>query len=183
VGRIVICAHVDAKDNTPGALDNASGVAMMIVLAELLEGYQGRYEIEFVAFNGEDHYSAQGHKEYIRANQGQFEDILLAINTDVAGYVHGESSFSLYDCPDEVESVVKACMEEYSSLKEGPPWYQSDHSIFIQQGCSAMAITSDQFMELSTKITHTPDDTTDLVDLSKLADIACALRDILIMLT
>jgi aminopeptidase YwaD len=63
---------------------------------------------------------------------------------------------------------------------EGEPWYQSDHSIFIQNQVPAMAITSDRFMELSTDITHTAKDHPDLVDLTKLAKIALALRDLLL---
>jgi aminopeptidase YwaD len=180
--RIVLCAHIDAKDDTPGALDNGTGVAMLLVLAELLQGYTGKYRIELLAFNGEDHYSAQGHKEYIRQNVSHFNDIALAINTDVAGYVEGYSAYSLYGCPDDLESTIHEVMAGYVNLKQGEPWYQSDHSIFIQQGRPAMAITSEQFMQLSTYITHTEKDSPELVDLGKLVDISFALRDLLITL-
>ena len=32
----VLCAHIDSKLNTPGALDNAAGVVTLLLLAELL---------------------------------------------------------------------------------------------------------------------------------------------------
>jgi len=35
--RLVFSAHIDAKDNTPGALDNAAGVVVLLILAELLK--------------------------------------------------------------------------------------------------------------------------------------------------
>ena len=44
--KIVFCAHIDTKENTPGALDNASGVAIMLLLAELLTDTQGALGIE-----------------------------------------------------------------------------------------------------------------------------------------
>jgi hypothetical protein len=43
-----------------------------------------------------------------------------------------------------------------------------------------LALTSDQFMELSTYVTHTPQDTPDIVDRNRLADVALALRDLLL---
>jgi aminopeptidase YwaD len=181
--KIVLCAHIDAKDETPGALDNGTGVVMLLVLAELLEGYSGKYQIELLAFNGEDHYSAQGHKEYIKENTDYFDEIIIAINTDVAGYIDGLSAFSLYGCTPEVGAIIRETMSGYKSLVEGQQWYQSDHSIFIQQGRPAMAITSDRFIELSTHITHTPKDNLDLVDYEKLVDISYALREIIDSLT
>jgi aminopeptidase YwaD len=181
--RIVLCAHIDAKDDTPGALDNGTGVAMLLIFAELLKGYSGNYQIELLAFNGEDHYSAQGHKQYIKENEDRFYKIMLAINTDVAGYIEGHSAYSLYGCTPEVESIIRETMSAYESLMEGEPWYQSDHSIFIQQGRPAMAITSDRFMELSTHITHTQKDNLNLVDYAKLVDISFALRDMVESLT
>jgi aminopeptidase YwaD len=176
--KIVLCAHIDAKENTPGALDNGTGVVMLLILAELLVGYSGKYQIELLAFNGEDHYSAQGHKEYIKENEDHFNKIMLAINTDVAGFIEGNSAYSLYGCTPEVETIIREAMSGYKSLVEGEQWFQSDHSIFIQQGRPAMAITSDRFMELSTHITHTPKDNIDLVDFSKLIDISFSLRDV-----
>lgn len=177
--KIVLCAHIDAKDNTPGALDNGTGVVVLMLLAELLQDYGGKLQIELLTMNGEDHYSAQGHKEYLQASQGSFGEIALAINIDVAGYVEGHSAFSLYGCPGPIADAFRQAMLEYGSLAEGDPWYQSDHSVFIQQGCPAAAITSDQFMSLSTDITHTPKDDLDLVDYAKTVDVALALHKVI----
>jgi aminopeptidase YwaD len=66
----------------------------------------------------------------------------------------------------------------FESLQEGEPWYQSDHSVFIQNGRPAAAITSEHFLRLSTEVTHTPADNLDLVDYSKLVDVALALEKI-----
>ena len=178
--RAVVCAHIDAKDGTPGALDNGTGVAVLLLLAELLADYAGALGIELVALNGEDHYSAVGQKQYVRSNRDRFSEIVLAINLDLAGYREGKTAYSLYGCSDEIATSVRNAFSLQEDMIEGEPWYQSDHSIFIQNQVPAMAITSDRFMELSTDITHTAKDHPDLVDLTKLAKIALALRDLLL---
>ena len=107
------------------------------------------------------------------------QDIFLAVNTDVAGYLGAPSCFSLYGCSEQVSAVVRQVMTTYPHLMEGPQWYQSDHSVFIQQGIPALAITSEKFMQLSTEITHTPKDDLDLVDHSQLVEIVLALREMI----
>ena len=178
--RIVLCAHIDAKDGTPGALDNATGIVVLLLLAELLENYSGNLGIEIVALNGEDHYSAQGQKDYVKSNEERFSEIILAINIDVAGYIQGNSAYSMYDCPDELESRIRKEFSSYEGIIEGEPWYQSDHMIFVQRQVPALAITSDQFVELSTYITHTPKDSPALVDCEMIINLALALRDLLV---
>ena len=177
--KIVLCAHIDAKDNTPGALDNGTGVVVLLLLAELLQDYSGKFQVELLALNGEDHYSAQGHKEYLKSHQGQFGEILLVINTDVAGYIEGQSAYSLYSCPDPIADTIRQAFSNFENLTEGEPWYQSDHAVFVQQGCAAAAITSDQFMQLSTHITHTPKDDLNLVNTAKVVDVALALKRVI----
>ena len=96
---MVVCAHIDAKQGTPGALDNATGVVVLLLLAELLQDYSGKLGLEIVALNGEDYYSAPGEILFLRENAGKFGEIVLAINMDGAGYNQGNTAYSLYDCP------------------------------------------------------------------------------------
>ena len=58
--RVVLMAHIDSRMGTPGASDNASGVIVLLLLAELLEEYSGSLGIEIVAMNGEDWFE-RGH--------------------------------------------------------------------------------------------------------------------------
>jgi aminopeptidase YwaD len=178
--RIVVCAHIDAKDDTPGALDNGTGIVVLFLLAELLERYAGTLEIELVAINGEDYYSAPGEMQYLSSNVGRFTEIMLAINIDLAGFNQGNTAYSLYDCPAEIAAAIQKVFSAQKDTIEGEPWYQSDHSLFIQNQVPALAITSDRFMELSTYVTHTARDHPELVDYDKLVNVALALRDLLL---
>lgn len=176
--RIVVTAHIDAKLDTPGAVDNATGVIVLLLLAELLEGYQGVPPVEIAVLNGEDYYDASGEKLFVESNVGRFEEMRLGINIDGAGYKEGPSAYSLYECPEEISSLAMDVFDKYESIVPGEAWYQSDHSLFIQNGVPAMALTSELLMELSTYITHTPKDNPEIIDPSKLVDIALALRDL-----
>ena len=176
--RIVLCAHIDSKLGTPGALDNAAGVVTLLLLAELLEDYDGGLGVEIIAINGEDNYAASGEKLYLEHNQGKLGDIVLSINLDALGYRQGPTAYSLYECSDAISAAVRSAFGGYADLREGEPWYQSDHMVFVQNQVPALAITSEGLMEIETAVAHTPQDRPELVDCAKLVTTASALRDL-----
>jgi aminopeptidase YwaD len=180
--RAVLTAHIDAKESTPGAVDNAAGVVTLLLLAELLHDYSGKLGIELVAINGEDYYAAPGEIQYLQLNQGRLGDILLNINLDGVGYIHGLTAYSLYECLEPVSGLVRRVFSAYPGLAEGERWYQSDHMVFVQSGVPALAITTDRFIEMETHIAHTAQDTPQMVDPARLACLALALRDLLLAL-
>lgn len=176
--RIVLTAHIDAKKGTPGAIDNATGVIVLLLLAQLLGDYEGDRLIEIVAFNGEDYYAVPGQMLYFTKNQGHFNEVLLNINIDGAGYKEGKSAFSFYDLPEEIKKNANNVINRFDGITEGIQWPQGDHSIFVQNGCPAIAVTSEWFAENieSQEITHTPKDTIEIVDCRKVVEIAEALN-------
>ncbi|HMK47769.1 MAG TPA: M28 family peptidase [Methanocella sp.] len=170
--KIIVCAHIDAKKGTPGALDNASGTVVLLLLAELLQAYQGRPGLEIVAFNGEDHYSAGGELDYLQRYTETLDDTVVAINVDSAGYTGHGIAYSFYGCPHEVRRAIKGSLGSSKSFVEGEQWFQGDHSIFIQRGVPAIALISENSTELVTYVTHTPADTPDLIDFRQLVETA-----------
>lgn len=178
-GRVVLSAHVDSKEGTPGALDNATGVAALLVLAGLLRDRRSAFDVELVPFNGEDYYAAPGQKLYLERNRGVLGDVILEINLDGAGFSGKATAVSMYGCGEEVESVVREALAGRVGFAEGPAWFQSDHAIFAMQGIPAMALTSENFLELSTEYTHTPADRLELVDPAAVGQIAEFLADVI----
>ncbi|BAJ62403.1 M28 family metallopeptidase [Anaerolinea thermophila] len=179
--RVVVSAHIDAKKGSPGTIDNAIGVVVLLFLAELLKEYHGDPGIELVPFNGEDYYAATGQMEYLRKNQGRFHTIWLNINLDGVGYKDGKTALSFFNLPESVKMHMDEILARYEGLVEGFPWVQGDHSIFIQQGCPAVAVISQWLLEHldSQEITHTSKDAPSIVDPHKLVEIAVALKDFL----
>lgn len=173
--RIVFCAHIDSKEGTTGAIDNAAGVVTLLLLGELCRDYQGEIQIEIVALNGEDYYSNPGQMLYLEENRDSFSDILLGINIDGLGYHQGKTAYSLYRCPQELERTLQEVFSTHKEFVEGEPWYQGDHSLFLYQNRPAVAITSDP-MDALLQITHTPADTVAVIHTDQLVRTAFVLR-------
>jgi aminopeptidase YwaD len=180
--RVVLTAHLDSKPGTPGALDNASGVVTLLLLADMLPDYHAEPGVEIVFLNGEDHYSAAGEMRYLADNQGKFDTILLNINLDALGYIDGEIAYSLYSCPGDLETQIRSVLGDRPGLVEGEAWFQSDHPLFVMNGVPAVALTSATFGNILSEIAHTPRDTLAVVEPEKLVATAVALRDLIFRL-
>jgi len=172
--RVVVCAHLDAKPGTPGALDNGTGIAILLLCAEMLADWQGNLGVQLIAINGEDYYSAPGEVALMTSLDGQAQEIALAINSDGVGYIHGHTAFSMYECPDDLAEVVRKTMHAVPGIVEGEPWPQSDHMVFAMQGIPAVALTSDAMWEMVSQVTHTAKDRLELVDVHKVVRAAAA---------
>jgi aminopeptidase YwaD len=173
--KIVITAHIDAYEDTPGALDNASGTVVLLLLAEMLSDYQGNNGIEIVALNGEDHYSAGGQMDYLNRYGGEFPGIRLVVNLDDLGYQHGRSSYSFYEVAPGLEVKVEEVFRDFAGLVRGDQWFNGDHMVFTQKGVPAVAFTSETMSELMRTVTHTSADTPDIIDCNKLVEVAKSL--------
>jgi aminopeptidase YwaD len=122
--KLVICAHIDTKQSTPGALDNRTGVAILLGLAEVLVNYDGEMGIEIVTFNREDYYSTPGQKLYLQENTNTMDSIILAIKMDLAGHKESHPIYSLFESDQALETAVHATLGSQPNIAEGPQWYQ-----------------------------------------------------------
>ena len=174
--RIVITAHIDAYEDVPGASDNASGTVVLLLLAEMLSGYRGNNGIEIAAFNGEDHYSAGGQMDYLRRYGREFPGILLAVNVDDVGFKQGRTSYSFYECAQQLETKAENVFRHFDGLVRGAPWFNGDHMVFVQNRVPSVAFTSECVAELMKTVTHTSSDTPDIIDCHKLVEVAESLN-------
>jgi len=177
-GRLVFSAHIDTKATTPGALDNATGTVVLLLLAELLHDYRGGVAVELVPFNGEDNYSVAGQKLYLARNEGRLGEIRLNINLDGLGWSGSPTAYSFYECPDPLAFEIRKTFRGYPGLVEGPAWPQGDHMIFAMSGVPAIAITTLNFTELEREIAHTEKDVPELVDPARLVETALAIHSL-----
>jgi len=179
--KIVISAHIDTKIGTTGAIDNATGVTTILLLASMINDMIPKYQIELAFFNGEDYYAAPGQIKYILQNHGKFNNIILNINIDGAAFNEGPSCFSPFDLPEKMNNSFNNIISNYPDIVKGMPWYQGDHSMFIQNGCPAIAVSSQWFIENmeTQEITHTPKDNLNIVDYNKVADCAIVIKKLI----
>jgi len=87
---IVVGAHYDTFPTTPGADDNASGVAILLALAHSLTGTENQRTIRFVAFTNEEppHYQTDtmGSRVYARSCVAKGEHIVAMLCLESLGY-------------------------------------------------------------------------------------------------
>ena len=162
--KIVFSAHMDTKPGTPGALDNASGIASLLTLSLLLESRQFDFGLEFVAFNGEDYYSNAGEIAYLEGYQHEFQNILLNVNCDGVGLKDSKIGISYMECPDSIISLCERTRSNFDRVEVIDPWYQGDHMLFVMKQVPALTVTSPDAIPLVDTVIHTERDTIDLID-------------------
>jgi len=169
--RALITAHLDTKADTPGAIDNAAGVAILLGAAALLAHRPPGVAIELVPFNGEDHAASPGEAAYLSAHPS-LEDVALVVNIDAAGSPGGPTLVSRYNLPAALDTALDELLGDHAGLGPGEPWWASDHALFAMRGVPSLALTSHDFARLCEEVTHTAADVPAVVAPSVLADAA-----------
>lgn len=99
---IVLGAHYDTVFETPGADDNASGIAGLLELARVLKDYTNRRTIRFVAFPHEEppyfFTHSMGSRQYAKTLKQKGENVLVMLALEMLGYA-GENYGQLYPAP------------------------------------------------------------------------------------
>ena len=165
-GRIIVCAHMDTKYHTQGALDNAVGVAVLIGVAARIVG--SNYDIDIVPFNGEEYYEASGEVEYLKYINSSQDRVSLVINIDSPCHAGSKIAVSLYNFDDPAKDVLDHLMQTQNEVVYGPEWYAGDHAAFAFRGIPCMVLSSSDLFEGGLDNTHTMRDTLDTVDLSQI---------------
>jgi len=97
---IVIGAHYDTVPETPGADDNASGVAALLEVARLMAGDSPARAIRFVAFANEEppyyHTDDMGSVRYARSLEASREDVVAMVSLEMLGYYDAHAGTQHY---------------------------------------------------------------------------------------
>ncbi|MEO0533972.1 MAG: M28 family peptidase [Cyanobacteria bacterium P01_A01_bin.123] len=178
--KFVITAHFDTKPGTPGALDNAVGVAVLLTLSEMLKDTMPVHVgVELVAFNGEDYFSIPGQMAYLDTYSSEFNKIKLAINCDGLGLKNSTTGVSLMECSENYVAHIESINQSFSNIEKLSPWYQGDHMLFASAQVPTLAITSTGIFELMDTIIHTQNDKLNLVDPELIGEVCLFLQQII----
>jgi Zn-dependent M28 family amino/carboxypeptidase len=100
---IVVGAHYDTVAGTPGADDNASGVAGLLELARLCQGTDFKRTIKFVAFSLEEppvfRSPYMGSRVYAQRAHEAGEDVVAMLCLESIGYYSGEEGSQGFPLP------------------------------------------------------------------------------------
>lgn len=186
---IVVGAHYDAayEDGTKGADDNASGVAVMLEVAELVYGMDTPYTIKFIAFGSEE-LGLNGSAYFVdNLSSAELENTIGMFNLDslIAGdimYVYGnEGTGSMRDWvlndAEELGFEMEGKTDEELYSEDGTPCECSDFDAFEKEeipyayfeatnwDLSADAMTQvDTDFGVDGEIRHTEYDTIEYID-------------------
>ena len=185
--RVVLAAHVDTKYETPGALDNAAGLATAVAVMERLRDAELPFALDVVPFNGEEYYEVSGQLAYLAHRAPSAEATRLMINLDGLGHRDSVGAFSFYNLGEDaaaatpadpgapaekaaarLSAATRAAIDEHPRATVGDQWISGDHAIFAFRGIPCVAVTSSNLMEQVVHLTHTPADTVDEVDVGLL---------------
>ncbi|AZV58681.1 M28 family metallopeptidase [Clostridium sp. AWRP] len=169
MGKIVIGAHMDTKYNTPGALDNAAGVAILLQIAEVLKSTA--YDIEIVPFNSEEFYGACGEMEYLKLIDNEKDRIKLMINIDSPCHKGAEAAISFHNLSDNISEIINCTIGKSEKIVKGKEWYAGDHVPFIFRGIPCLVVTSSDLFSGGLEYTHTSKDTLDTIDFDMIGHI------------
>ena len=182
---VFITAHLDHVKGRggiglPGAIDNASGVSVMLEIAhkltEQLGANQLNMDVVFVAFNAEET-GLNGSYEFVNNYTNKYKE-LYNINIDCVGYKeaynlvmgnnHPESE-KLYKAMKDVfnEEGVKYNNELYAT-RDGVQMGTSDHEVFRMLGYPALVLGDEKILD----VVHTKEDNLQNIDYSDLEKIS-----------
>lgn len=177
---LIIAAHFDhfgmdfTGEINSGAVDNASGVAVMLELARFLSQEQLPIDFSFVAFNGEERglLGARHYQQAANIVQGT-----KVINIDTVGLAESEYTFLLYHGSGRrLASELDAIYKEHGQEARSAPSTRADHAPFGERGYEAVSIVQMNQHYFDNEY-HTPYDTIDLISASSLQQVGQLVLD------
>lgn len=159
--RVLVGGHHDSVPGTPGANDNASGVATVLELARAMAADGLDPGLCFATFGAEE-YGLHGSRAMVRELRARGALPSVMVNLDVTGVgrqveVIGSDSLVLGTLAIAAELGIAAVP---SSL---PPNASSDHASFATAGVPVLFLTSGDFSAI-----HTPEDRFEAIDRSSI---------------
>ena len=101
--EIIVGAHYDSSDAGLGADDNASGVAVMLEVAKLVQNAATPYTIRFIAFGAAESGLLGSYAYLNQMSQQEFENIIAMIDLD--SLIAGDIAYVYSD--EDQQSVVR----------------------------------------------------------------------------
>ena len=201
---IVIGAHYDAELNTPGADDNASGVAAMLELARRFADAPMDRTVRWVGFTNEESSNSyggvMGSFAYARAAKNRNESVVAMMSLEMLGYYDDAPGSQRYpfdqsmaaqlgmNLPDtgdfigvvgesisaSMRSSGRANVVEAALPAMVRAIWRSDHGNFWMAGYNAVMITDTS--EFRTPHYHQESDTIETLDFTRMAGVVDALE-------
>lgn len=167
----IICAHYDTVSAGPGADDDTSGTAAVLIAASIMSQFQFNHTIKFVCFSGEEQ-GLLGSAVYASEAASQGWDIIGVLNCDMISYamtVNDGNNLIVFEntASEWLYSYTVGINTEYDqyidlNLIHGGSTWGSDHNSFWDEGYDALFY----FEYTETPYYHTAQDTIQHINLT-----------------
>ncbi len=156
---VLLCAHHDTHSMSPGATDNAAGVAIMLEIARLLAQRKPNLSYRFVSFGGEE-YGLKGSWAY--TSQVNLNDIGLCINFDSIGELPGMLLALAAGTDEMIDWVFDLAKKSgYPAHCRRTSTSGGDNIVFAANGIPTIHLAS--FGTTTGKVSHSQMDDVDLL--------------------
>jgi hypothetical protein len=165
--RIVIGAHLDTTLDTPGAYDNASGVAGMYALAERIVAERLPLNVDFVGFACEEQgFLGASHLVNDLKERGGLGSVEAVLNLD---QISAGATFWVWAGPDDFARRVMEALRSVPAVAEreirtSPPMPGADDWPFHLEGIPTVTLILWRLPDY-----HKPSDTPEKTDPGKMA--------------
>ncbi len=178
--KLVITAHLDTKYGTPGALDNGTGIAILMLFSSLIKPEAIDYCLELLLLNGEDYYSIPGQLKYMEENIVDDESIFLVINCDGVGLKGSKTAISFMELDESRQELIAPYLADQPEIELIEPWEMGDHMLFVMHGIPAITFTSKEILNLIDEIAHTEKDSIDIIDYQRVLEVVELISELVV---
>jgi len=177
---IVIGAHYDSVSNSPGANDNASGVAVALSIGQALMRLEDRKVHFLIVFFDHEEDGSAGSKAYVRKLLRDKITVHSMHNIDMIGWDGDNDRVIEIDLPtDTMEDIYRTAAQARNVEITRVSYNSADHLSFRNMGIDAVCISEEYGSGDSTPHYHKPTDTIDAVDFEYLASTTLVLIDVM----
>lgn len=173
---VILSAHYDTVEDSPGADDDGSGVSSVLMAAKVLSSYSFRHTVKFICFSGEEQ-GMYGSGVYARDAYRRGDNILADLQLDGVGHaVSSKGGNTIRLCATDastwITDAAQQVLDDHGeaiglSIHRNRNFAGSDHQSFLNYGYEGVFFLEYEFNPHY----HSPEDTIEHVNFSYLAKV------------
>ena len=138
----MVCAHHEASPASPGASDNASGIGVVLAMAQAFAKAKVGARLQFAGFGGHE-FGALGSKRYVQDYEAEARRIKRLMVFDMVGVKGLALALTAWGGPQlaaSVRSFAEKTPGVTADIREGPP--ETDAKAFGPLGTDAVWVAA-----------------------------------------
>lgn len=162
---ILFGGHYDSERNCPGAIDNATGIALSLTIAYKLTKLKKRNINFIIVLFDQEEDGKVGSKAYSKMLKNTNRKIHSVHTIDMMGWDKDQNYGIEIELPSkQLKNLYENNAKEYHIPIYSTTVSSSDHKSFIDQGFNTVGISEEYAKRDTTPFIHTPKDTYETIN-------------------